>query len=956
MWDKLTFILFHYLLPYAIALGCLIWIINFIEDRYQKANEDQAIHKFLTYVFYGAIGVTIIILLHWFFTEISIGIWIANLGKKIWHIMTNLPFLGTVSQSVGNGFSWVTEFCHAYVPYYLHAFVLTFFFGTIVALAGLKWRISFSRALNVIVPVIVEFPVRMLMYFSGYETPVKDLILQGKIRAKIRENLNDSYEAAIRGYDDRGKKFEDGAGGTASTQNKKAATVAMRRTKVTVKTAAGNRKAHILIKQSRETETDRTIENILKGLGERISENSIYFPADPTYNTKEKGYTFDSLVAYEPGKELGSFKAIFDNPFEEQTKVSLGGKGSFYVFFNDVRNFIKYIFHLSPSGLKERIIDVANQKFYRDTSADKAKYKVQQNLDLSVIPVPKDHDTGNTIDAQRKLALQKANARVEDVSTALGGFGLSGQYKKVSVGGNTAIYEFALPPDPKLPNDFDKVQEQIGNLLHINDKPIITLQAGTLKISMNNGVNIPVSFSDMIKNRKKGASCIISGMAGVDAMNKPIYFELGDKNPHAILFGETGTGKTVTIFTIIYSVMSATDPKHLRIAYIDGKGNSFEFMKLDGDHPNPFLYAPPADASGDINYARALIKHLEMECRRRIDLFKHEAVAKLSEYNEKHPDKPLYEILAVVDEFSAITQQDKDLKASEMVKKGTIDKFEYLAKMARSVGIRLLLANQSARKELVPGKIAANITGRVSLGVSEPIEAEIALPETGIKVNLVSQPGEFYSIMNGPTNPEHGNSPYIPQDIANKLNDKLTEKFGKATYVKTREQILEETEFAEKKDDSKSNVSESSMMSHVQNSEKSIHRFGSPTQTNDSSKTTRQRAQATKNDDSIIEPPEKVTVSTPLSRIANLACENQYIPYLRKNMSIISRNKALKSTDEKQQKEAMALLAGIQKRIDRYDEVQKQANSEKNHPHSGSNPEAAKDIINKITRGQHQKE
>lgn len=691
MWDSFKFLLFHYLFPYAIAIACLLGIINFIQERYRKANEDRIIKKFLSVVIYATAIVMGLMFLHWFFTKVAFGIMLNKVGHKILAVMTDLPLIGSITGWFHKWIVWGINLWGRYESYYLHAFVLTFFLGTFVGLASLKWRISFARALNTIVPILVEFPFRMMMYFFGYETPIKDLLLEGKIRAKIRENLNDSYEAAIQGYDDRGKKFEDGAGGTASTQTKKMAAVAMRRTKVTVKTAGGNRKAHILVRQSRETETDKTIENILKGLGERISEDSVYFPADPTYNTKEKGYTFDSLVAYEPGKELGSFKAIFDNPFEEQTKVSLGGKGSFGVFFNDLKNFIHYIMHLSPSGLKERMLDVAEKKFYRDTSADKAKYRVQQNLDLSVIPTPTDPSTGNTIDEQRKLALQKANARVEDVSTALGGFGLSGQFKGVSVGGNTAVYEFALPPDPKLPSDFDKVQEQIGNLLHVKDKPIITLQAGTLKISMNNGVNIPVSFTDMIKKRKKGTSCIISGMAGVDAMNKPIYFELGDKNPHAILFGKTGTGKTVTIFTIIYSVMSATDPEHLKIAYCDGKGNSFEFMKLDGDHPNPFLYAPPADASGDIEYARALIAHMEQECRRRIDLFKHEAVAKLSEYNEKHKNDPLPEILFVCDEFSAITQQDKNLKASEMVKKGTIDKFEYLAKMARSVGGVIML-------------------------------------------------------------------------------------------------------------------------------------------------------------------------------------------------------------------------------------------------------------------------
>ena len=172
-----------------------------------------------------------------------------------------------------------------------------------------------------------------------------------------------------------------------------------------------------------------------------------------------------------------------------------------------------YLFHLTPYSIYSRRKALIDRKYFRDTTADKAKFRVQQNLDLGVIPVPKDKK-GRTIDELRQLALKKAKARIPDVTTALSGFGLYGKFKSVLVGGNTAIYNFTLPPDAKLPNDFDKVQDQIGNILRIHEKPIITLSAGILSVSMPNDVNIPVYFTDMIKKRSKGASSIISGLIG----------------------------------------------------------------------------------------------------------------------------------------------------------------------------------------------------------------------------------------------------------------------------------------------------------------------------------------------------------------------------------------------------------------------------------------------------------
>src|SRR5699024_5130865 len=208
-------------------------------------------------------------------------------------------------------------------------------------------------------------------------------------------------------------------------------------------------------------------------------------------------------------------------------------------------------------------------------------------------------------------------------------------------------------------------------------------------------------------------------------------------------------------------------------------------------HPNPFTYSQPADASGDIDYARAMLKHMEKETRRRIELFKQRGISKLSEFNKRYPDEALYEILLVVDEFSAITDQDNDLKSNELAEYGAVDSIEYLAKEAGDVGIHLLLANQTAKKEKVPDKISANIGGRLSLGVTEPIENDLALPESGISVHLINQPGEFYSTMNGVRNPEHGNSPYLPDEVIYELNDSLEEQFGHHDYVVTKEQIME---------------------------------------------------------------------------------------------------------------------------------------------------------------------
>ncbi|MCC4370533.1 cell division protein FtsK [Limosilactobacillus reuteri] len=802
--NPIMLLVLRYILPYSIAIFIFFTLVDAGEQAYQKGNTDRAWKKWVRYgIFVGIVGMII----YW------------TVQQPFWykHIVSNWHRVGAFLGRVGIIASFQAQYHQmlAYVVgiwnrwsiYYIHAFVVIAFLFGIAEIFALKWQLTLTRTLNVLIPVIVQFPYLLLRMIAGDQSPVADAILSRKLKAKFRENLNDSFERAVQGYQDNGKKFEDGAGGTAATQTKKQTAVAMKRVKVVVNTTADQiRTAHIVVHQSRETETDRSIENALKGLGERISGNSIFFPRDPSYSQKEKGYVFDSVVGYNAGQNLGSFRSIFTNPFSDANKRANSGPGYGGAIKGIWINSWEYIGHFSPMAIFMRFKDIADVAFYRDLSAENAKYKIQHNLDLSVIPEPKTKD-GLTIEEARDLAMKHARSRINDVTAALSSVKLSGQFKDVVVGGSTAVYEFTLPPDPQLPNDFDKVATNIGNILHIKQTPTVTLSAGILSVSIDNtgkgSTTIPVSFADMIRRRRMGASTPLAGISGLDAMGNPIYFELnmGDM-PHAMLFGATGAGKTVTIWDIIYSMMDASSPDELKFSYVDGKGNSFKIMGRDSSHPNPYTLFEPGDANKDIRYSRAVLRYLEELVRDRIALFAKYEVAKLSEYNKlakKQGLKVLPEILLVFDEFSAVLDRDSELKPGQ---KRVIDTMQYLAKMARSTGLHILAANQTARKQAVPGIFTANIPGRLSLKVAEPIEAEIALPMTGLRPDRINTAGEHYSLMNGGSaNPEHGNSPYLPQEVMNKLNDALTKKFGLPEYLASRDDIMKYADPTDEKEE-----------------------------------------------------------------------------------------------------------------------------------------------------------
>lgn len=296
--------------------------------------------------------------------------------------------------------------------------------------------------------------------------------------------------------------------------------------------------------------------------------------------------------------------------------------------------------------------------------------------------------------------------------------------------------------------------------------------------------------SSQIKESKNG---VINGFIGVDKRNNPIKFKLNNQIPHALIIGCTGSGKTVLLYDILYSVLAQTTPKELRVAIIDGKGNSFESMGLGEKHQNPFLYAPPADASWDIEYARALISDLESECHRRIDLLKKNGVSNLFEYNEKHPDKTLPEILLIIDEFGALFKMDKELNIKEYKEKNTFDKLRYLAIMSRSAGIRMILSNQSIMSgDKGVRNIACNIPNCIGLRVSTPGESDFIFEtEKGI-LSKIKKAGRFYIHADKPRQFDliEGQAMYLSQNEIETINNDLIKQFGEGKYVKTRKEIM----------------------------------------------------------------------------------------------------------------------------------------------------------------------
>ncbi len=156
--------------------------------------------------------------------------------------------------------------------------------------------------------------------------------------------------------------------------------------------------------------------------------------------------------------------------------------------------------------------------------------------------------------------------------------------------------------------------------------------------------------------------------------------------PHLLIAGCSGSGKSVLVNSIIYTALYQT-PDSLKLVLIDPKRTEL----IDYKHlPHTLKYASePRDIIAVLEWSVA-----EMESR-----YKSMQRKKQKKYSGSH-------IYIVIDEFA-------DLMTTQ--KKESLPLLQRLAQLGRAANMHLIAATQRPTKDIVNGQIKVNMDSRIAL-------------------------------------------------------------------------------------------------------------------------------------------------------------------------------------------------------------------------------------------------
>lgn len=314
----------------------------------------------------------------------------------------------------------------------------------------------------------------------------------------------------------------------------------------------------------------------------------------------------------------------------------------------------------------------------------------------------------------------------------LNSFGVQIREIKATVGPTITLYEIT-PAEGVRISKIRNLEDDIAlSLAALGIRIIAPIPGkGTIGIEVPNAKPAIVSMESILNSKKFQESTMELPIAlGKTITNEVFMVDLA-KQPHLLVAGATGQGKSVGLNAIITSLLYKKHPNELKIVLVDPKKVEFSVYGPIAEH---FMASVDEDEDPIITDVTKVVRTLKSLCTlmdKRYDLLKVAGARNIKEYNQKflshklNPEKGheyMPYIVVIIDEFG-----DLIMTAGKEVELP----IARIAQLARAVGIHMIIATQRPTTSIITGNIKANFPGRIAFRVGAIVDSRTILDRPG---------------------------------------------------------------------------------------------------------------------------------------------------------------------------------------------------------------------------------
>ena len=352
----------------------------------------------------------------------------------------------------------------------------------------------------------------------------------------------------------------------------------------------------------------------------------------------------------------------------------------------------------------------------------------------------------------------------QKIQNTLSTFGIKVEMSDVSVGPTVTQYSLRPADGVKL-SKITNLQNNLSMELAAHPLRIEAPIPGKplVGIEVPNKVIATVGLREIIESEQfKSKGNKLTFALGKDVANKPWVATI-DTMPHLLVAGQTGSGKSVMVNSIIVSLLYHNNPDDLRLIMVDPKR-----VELTQYNDIPHLLTPViTDASKTVNAIRWTINEMD----RRLRLLEKQGKKDIISFNAVAKQKLPY-IVFIIDELA-----DLMMLAGKEVEPGIVR----IAQMARAVGIHLILATQRPSVNVITGLIKANMPARIAFAVASGIDSRTILDTPGAE-KLIGKGDMLFSSASMPT-PKRIQGSFISEKEIKKIVSEIKRQSGEPLYV-----------------------------------------------------------------------------------------------------------------------------------------------------------------------------